>query len=271
MRAELRRIPRALRALTTSREKCNLVSDQPAFSAARPLVLGSVFALGFTFCGVGRFARVVPLCGSGSGTAGQSHEASPRRRLGSARERRRDPARFGACLAQRRYERGPLGELDERLRQDAVRIAKSHPGAVLGFYSRYGKRFLGSSARAEEKTAKDEIVLSRRPAGGPPVNDFELIEMRVHASIRKKTALYASVESPPNLLAVFTRPVRRNDEVVGAVWAIRRIDDSGPLNSATKGYLVYASCSLAGNRAFAGPFGGSGFHRACAGRRKGEA
>ncbi len=135
--------------------------------------------------------------------------------------------------------------LETKLAEVSRKVAGSFPGVDAGYYSRFGRRFVGASVITEQPD-KDEIVLWRQPSGSPPANEFDLVEMRSRASYKEKSNLFTVVDVPPNVLAVCTNPVWYNDQPVGAVWATKRLDRTGLLNSSTQGYIAYTTLSLGG-------------------------
>ncbi len=137
-------------------------------------------------------------------------------------------------------------EINHRLSELTDSILKDYPGVEGGYFSEYGKKFVGFAYPTEPVPIKRENVKGGFDRSGPPEREFDLIEIRVNAAIRKNKVLFGVESVPPSTVAVRTAPVYYEGAIVGATWTMMRIEDPLFVKSSTRGYLLASGFALAG-------------------------
>jgi two-component system, NtrC family, sensor histidine kinase HydH len=194
-----------------------------------------------------------------------------------ARERRRSEAKetleqAGGQLAARgresiAMEGGLLEYPDEqsRIRLDQELSAKA--AAALAPYESQGIEggylvlrfdgFLGTvllksqpPAKIAEKDTQETVDRGHglNESGLPP-HEADLIEILLHATIRKKHVIFSVQELPgerPVTVAIRTAPVEVNGRVVGATWVMTRLVDPLFVDRSLQGYRLAAALALGG-------------------------
>lgn len=194
-----------------------------------------------------------------------------------ARERRRSEARKmldradDELIARGRDALASLGndfdyrEESDRIRLDATlkeraRVALlAFEGANGGYFVSYYDSFMGtvadypepSGSPAAEGSAVPGRALVRRGQEGLPPREIDLIEILVHAAIRKRQPLLSIEElegGGPITVAIRTAPIqsRTGEEILGATWVMIRLEDSLFGDRSLRGYQLAAGLALGG-------------------------
>ncbi len=137
--------------------------------------------------------------------------------------------------------------INRRLAELTDSILRDYPGVEGGYFSEYGKKFVGFAFPTEPLPVAEKNSKRRIPArSGPPEREFDLIEIRVNAAIRKNKVLFGVESVPPSTVAVRTAPVYYEGAIVGAAWTMMRIEDPLFVRTSTRGYLLASGFALAG-------------------------
>ncbi len=133
-------------------------------------------------------------------------------------------------------------ELDRRLTSGSAEALGRFAGVEGGYFSREGRRFLGTVGPATGQSARP------RPGQGPPPKEFDLIETQADAAIRKRQAAFVVEVVPPSTVAIRTAPVfdRPGGRVVAATWTMIRLVDPVFLGRSLRGYAIAATLALGG-------------------------
>lgn len=132
--------------------------------------------------------------------------------------------------------------LDRDLAARSAAALGPFAGVEGGYFSREGRRFLGTVGPASDGSAPP------RPGRGPPPKEFDLIETQADAAIRKEQAAFVVEAVPPSTVAIRTAPVRGRPggRVVAATWTMIRLVDPVFLDRSLRGYAVAAALALGG-------------------------
>ena len=134
--------------------------------------------------------------------------------------------------------------LDEKL-FDAANTALSPFEAVEGgYYVSDLSKFMGTVLPTEPRQGPPKKA-AKHPSGPPP-REAELIEIQVHATIRKKERLFVVEIVPPSTVAIRTAPVIVDGEVVAATWTMTRLVDPLFLDQSLRGYRLAAGLAVGG-------------------------
>ena len=113
-----------------------------------------------------------------------------------------------------------------------------------GYYVADLSKFMGAGFPTAPGKASSKS--GGRDSSGPPPREAELIEIQVHATIRKKERLFVVEIVPPSTVAIRTAPVIVDGEVVAATWTMIRLVDPLFLDQSLRGYRLAAGLALGG-------------------------
>ncbi len=151
--------------------------------------------------------------------------------------------------------------LDATLKERGRAALRAFEGVEGGYFVSYYDSFMGtvvehpapSGPPAAEGGAGAGAgrVSNRRGQEGLPPREIDLIEILVHAAIRKKQPLLSIEElegAGPMTVAIRTEPIqsRTGDRILGATWAMIRLEDSLFGDRSLRGYRLAAGLALGG-------------------------
>ena len=134
--------------------------------------------------------------------------------------------------------------LEEKLSDAAIAALTSFDAVEGGYYVADLSKFMGTSLLTGPR--KPSSKAEPRPPSGPPPREAELIEIQVHATIRKNERLFVVEIVPPSTVAIHTAPVIVDGEVVAATWTMTRLVDPLFLDQSLRGYRLAAGLALGG-------------------------
>ncbi len=148
--------------------------------------------------------------------------------------------------------------LDATLKERARAALRAFDGAEGGYFVSYYDSFMGTVAEHPAPSgpptdAGHPVTRSaiRRGQEGLPPREIDLIEILVHAAIRKKQPLLSIEElegAGPITVAIRTAPIesRTDDRILGATWVMIRLEDSLFGDRSLRGYQLAAGLALGG-------------------------
>jgi two-component system, NtrC family, sensor histidine kinase HydH len=134
--------------------------------------------------------------------------------------------------------------LEDRLADAATSALRSFDAVEGGYYVADLSRFMGAAFPTEPR--KGSPARSSRHPSGPPPREADLIEIQVHATIRKNERLFVVEIVPPSTVAIRTAPVIVDGEVVAATWTMTRLVDPLFLDQSLRGYRLAAGLAVGG-------------------------
>ncbi|MHB1558873.1 MAG: sensor histidine kinase [Isosphaeraceae bacterium] len=149
--------------------------------------------------------------------------------------------------------------LDATLKERARVALRAFERVEGGYFVSYYESFMGTVVEhplppgtpAAEPVAAVGRSSFRRGQEGLPPREIDLIEILVHAAIRKKQPLLSIEElegAGPMTVAIRTAPIeaKTGDRVLGATWAMIRLEDSPFGDRSLRGYQLSAGLALGG-------------------------